>query len=129
MQFYYKMKNFIYTVIITLISNLSFAQVISEKQINNLAREMSESLTNTKVMNSEILINRVYSSKRDIVTVYDVPKDMQLSESSLKKERIEQLKAYGGDFFYKNKINLEMWFMKDKKMYKHIRINYNELKQ
>lgn len=126
---YFQMKKQICVILLIFLSNLSFSQIITEKQISNLAREMSESLANTKVMNSEILINRIYSLKRDLVFVYDVPEDMTLSEQSVKTERLEQLKAFGGDFFYNNKVNIEMWFMKNKKMYKRVRINYNEIKK
>jgi hypothetical protein len=123
------MKNIIYTLNALFFCSFLFSQELTEKQIKILAQEMSESLTNTKVVNSEILVNRVYSSKRDIVIVYTVPKDMILTENSIKKERIEQLKVYGGDFFYNNKINLVLWFMKDNIMYKQVLINYIEFKQ
>lgn len=126
---YFQMKKQICVILLIFLSNLSFSQIITEEQISNLAREMSESLANTKVMNSEILINRIYSLKRDLVFVYDVPEDMTLSEQSVKTERLKQLKAFGGDFFYNNKVNIEMWFMKNKKMYKRVRINYNEIKK
>lgn len=118
------MKNIYFLL---LLSNISFSQ-ISENEINKIAREMSENLSNTKIINSEITINRIYSLKRDIISVYDVPEDINLSEIEVKKERIEQLKAFGGDFFYKNKINLVLWFMKKNIMYKNVRINYFELK-
>ncbi|MDP2686745.1 MAG: hypothetical protein Q8O62_05960 [Aequorivita sp.] len=109
------------------ICTLSFSQEYTEKEINDLARDMSASLENTKTMNSDIIIKRIYSSKRDIITVYEIPADMELSENNVKKERLEQLQAFGGDVFYNNKINLELWFLKNNIMYKRVRINYYEL--
>ena len=108
--------------------NLSFSQIYTEKQINQLAREMSDNLSGMKIQDSDIVINRIYSIDRDIVVVYIVPEDMILDEKNIKSEKLEQMKAFGGDIFNKNPINFQLWFIKDKKMYKNLRINYYEFK-
>jgi hypothetical protein len=114
---------------IILFYNFSFSQIPSEIEINDLARRMSKNLTGTKIMNSDITIERVYSLERDIVTVYNLPENIDLIGDSVKNERISQLKEFGGNYFYLNKINLELWFMKSNKIYLRVRINYFEIKQ
>lgn len=122
------MKKKFFIILFIFYYNLSFSQIYTEKQINQLAREMSDNLSGMKIQDSDIVIDRIYSIDRDLVVVYIVPNDMILDEESVKSERLEQMKAFGGDIFYKNKINFQMWFIKDKKMYKKLRINYDEFK-
>jgi hypothetical protein len=122
------MKKKFYIIFLILFYNLSFSQIYTEKQINQLAREMSDNLSGMKIQDSDIVINRIYSIDRDIVVVYIVPEDMILDEKNIKSEKLEQMKAFGGDIFNKNQINFQLWFIKDKKMYKNLRINYYEFK-
>jgi hypothetical protein len=123
------MRNLILFIILIPLSSFGQNQIISEYEISELAKEISKSVSGRKIANNDITIMRAYSVGRTIACYYNVPNDMQLDKNDVKKQRISQMKDSGfGNSFYKNKINLHMWFFKDNNFYLKVELSYLDFK-
>ena len=101
---------------------------MSESDIADLARDMSESLRGRSIANNDIRILNIYSIGRTLICYYDVPIEMELDQSDVKSQRVDQLRSAGfAETFIQNEINFEMWFHKNDEMYMKVRINYQDL--
>lgn len=106
----------------------SLDNLMSETEIADLARKMSNTLKGRSIANNDIKIFNVYSVGRTMVTYYDVPTEMELDKYDIKTQRINQLKKSGfAQTLIDNQINFEMWFHKDEMMYIKVRINFEDL--
>lgn len=104
-------------------------QIISEENISEIAKNISESTSGRKISNNDITIMRAYSVGRTIVCYYNVPEGMELEEDNVKRQRISQMKASGfGEVLFKDKINFHMWFHKNDIMYLKVILNYQDFK-
>ncbi|MEC8458835.1 MAG: hypothetical protein VXY91_05445 [Bacteroidota bacterium] len=68
---------------------------MSESDIADLARNMSETLRGRSIANNDIRILNIYSIGRTIICYYDVPIEMELDQSDVKSQRVNQLKSAG----------------------------------
>ena len=106
----------------------SINNLMSESDIADLARDMSESLRGRSIANNDIRILNIYSIGRTLICYYDVPIEMELDQSDVKSQRVDQLRSAGfAETFIQNEINFEMWFHKNDEMYMKVRINYQDL--
>ena len=107
----------------------SINNLMSESDIADLARNMSETLRDRSITNNDIRILNIYSIGRTLICYYDVPIEMELDQSDVKSQRVNQLRSAGfSETFIQNEINFEMWFHKNDEMYMKVRINYQDLK-
>jgi len=106
----------------------SINNLMSESDIADLARDMSESLRGRSIANNDIRILNIYSIGHTVICYFDVPMEMELDQSDVKSQRVDQFRSGGfAEAFIKNEINFEMWFHKNDEMYMKVRINYQDL--